>query len=296
VKPNIFYGKNMEMQKKLFITDFDGTLLKDDKTIAHEDIRTLETLRLKNIVTVIATGRSVYSFEKALNAIGMDRGDNCLPVDYIIFSTGAGIMEFPEGKVIFQKALPSLDTRKITRYFDHRKFDYMVHKSIPDTRHFFYKFHGNHNPDFHARLALYKEYALPLADGYIHCDPATEVLAVIPGGADMASMETIKKDLAGFSVIQATSPLDHYSSWIEVFHKDVSKSKTASWLVKRLGTNRQNVISVGNDYNDQDLLAWSQKGFVVENAPDSLKQSFKTVSSNNQCGVSRAVKESGWID
>ena len=96
-------------------------------------------------------------------------------------------------------------------------------------------------------------------------------------------------------MIHATSPLDYQSSWIEVFHKDVSKAKSASWLIKRLGFYRDNVISVGNDYNDQDLLAWSGKGFVVGNAPDSLKQVFRTVSSNNQCGVSQAVKEAGWI-
>ena len=113
----------MEMEKKLFLTDFDGTLLRDDKTISREDVRTLETLRQKEIVTVIATGRSVYSFEKALEDIGMFRGNRCLPVDYVIFSTGAGIMEFPGGKVIFQRALPSSDIRKITRYFDHRMFD-----------------------------------------------------------------------------------------------------------------------------------------------------------------------------
>ena len=286
----------MEMEKKLFIADFDGTLLKDDKTISRKDIKTLEILRQKKIVTAIATGRSVYSFEKALKGLGMDRGNNFLPVDYVIFSTGAGIMEFPGGKVICQKAVPSSDIRKITNYFDHQKFDYMVHKAIPDTRHFLYKSHGNHNPDFQARLTLYKEYALPLEDGHHHSDPATEVLAIIPGGADMDSIETIKKDLSGFSVIHATSPLDYRSAWIEVFHKDVSKAKAASRLAGKLGVNRQNVISVGNDYNDQDLLAWSGKGFVVENSPDSLKQIFKTVSSNNHCGVSESVKESGWID
>ena len=171
----------------------------------------------------------------------------------------------------------------------------MVHKSIPDTRYFLYKFHGNHNADFHARLALYKEYALPLAKGDTHFDPATEVLAIIPGGANTDFIKTIKKDLSDFSVIHATSPLDFLSSWIEVFHREVSKAKSASWLVKRLGLSRDNTISVGNDYNDQDLLAWSGKGFVVENAPDSLKRVFKTVPSNNQCGVSQAVKEAGWI-
>jgi HAD superfamily hydrolase (TIGR01484 family) len=283
------------MRKKLFITDFDRTLLKDDKTIALTDIRTLEKLRQNNIVTAVATGRSVYSFEKALKVLGMVGGQNPFPVDYLIFSTGAGIMQLFDGNVIWKKSVPSYDVGKISTYFDHRKFDYMVHKSIPDTRQFLYKIHGCNNSDFQARLALYKEFASPLEEGLSLFKDATEVLAVIPNGASTDFIETIKKDLADFSVIPATSPLDHKSIWIEVFHKDVSKAKTASRLAKKLGIEQKNVISVGNDYNDQDLLAWSGKGFVVENAPENMKKKFQTVFSNNDCGVTRAAQLAGLV-
>ncbi|SDT83795.1 HAD family hydrolase [Desulfobacula phenolica] len=287
--------KPVPKAKQLFVTDFDGTLLKDDKTISHEDFTTLEKLRQKKVVTAIATGRSLGSLMKALMAIGMDSGDRLLPVDYVIFSTGAGIMQFPSCKVIWQRSVPPLDVKKITRYFDHQKFDYMVHQSIPDTIRFLYKFHGSHNPDFHARLALYREYAFPLAGTDFDFGAATEVLAIIPGQADMAAIELIKKDLSAFSVIHATSPLDHQSAWIEVFHRDVSKAKAVSRLVLKLGISRENVVSVGNDYNDQDLLAWSGIGFVVENAPGILKQQYKTVPSNNQSGMTRAARESGLV-
>jgi len=285
----------MKMEKQLFITDFDGTLLRDDKTISREDIKTLKILRQKKIITAIATGRSLYSFEKALAALGMMQNENFLSVDYIIFSTGAGIMEYPGGNVFYQKALPALEIGKITRYFDQEKFDYMVHKSIPDTRYFFYKSHGTDNPDFHERIALYKTFAFPLENDHKFSDPATEVLAIIPGGANLNAVDTIKNKLSCFSVIHATSPLDHKSSWIEVFHKDVSKARAALRLIKMLGIKRKNVVSVGNDYNDQDLLAWSGKGFVVENAPESLKQVFQTVSPNNNCGVTGAAGKSGLL-
>ncbi|MCP3873666.1 MAG: HAD family phosphatase [Desulfobacteraceae bacterium] len=283
------------MKKKLFVTDFDGTLLNDDKTISHEDIRTLYTLKKKNIITAIATGRSMYSFDKALKIMGMPQGNHMLPIDYIIFSTGAGIIEFSSRKIINQKNVKFSDIGKITNYFDHQKFDYMVHRSIPDTRHFLFKSHGEYNPDFHARIALYTDHAAPLPDGYCHVESATQVLAILPGKTDLDIVKKIQKDLSGFSVIHATSPLDHRSVWIEVFHKDVSKAKAASWLVKELGVNRRNVISLGNDYNDQDLLAWAEQGYVVENAPDSLKKMFKTVSSNNQSGLTMAVNKSGLL-
>jgi hydroxymethylpyrimidine pyrophosphatase-like HAD family hydrolase len=80
-----------------------------------------------------------------------------------------------------------------------------------------------------------------------------------------------------------------------VFHKDVSKSKSVEWLSRRLGIKKKDVISVGNDYNDEDLLSWSGQAYVVNNAPDSLKKKFKTTLSNNHSGVTHAVEASGLL-
>jgi Cof subfamily protein (haloacid dehalogenase superfamily) len=289
-------GRGNGKGKKLFVTDFDGTLLKDDKTISSEDIRTLELLRQNKIITAVATGRSAYSFKKALAAIGMLEGENTLPVDYVIFSTGAGVMDFPGARVIYKKSIPLCDIKTIVTYFDHRKFDYMVHRAVPETKYFLYKTHPGNNPDFQRRLSLYQEYATPMEKGFSGFEEATEVLAILPalagpsGKSNMDSVEMVKKDLSEFSVIHATSPLDHQSAWVEVFHGEVSKSMTVCRLAQNLGISQENVLSIGNDYNDYDLLEWSGKGFVVENAPESMKQIFQTVSSNNKNGVSEAAK------
>ena len=283
------------MGKRLFITDLDGTLMTDDKTISPRDLATLERLQRNGIITAVATGRSHHSLEKALKAIGFGKGQDFFPIDYVLFSTGAGIMAFPSRDIIFQRALDSPDAKKIMAYFDHHKLDYMVHKAIPHTREFLYRSHGLPNPDFETRLSFHPGDGSPLKDPIRNVEPATQVLAVIPVGADAPELEAIKRNLSDFSVIQATSPLDHKSVWIEVFHKDVSKSKAASFLAERLSIYRQDSISIGNDYNDEDLLAWSGKGYVVENAPERLRQAYETVRSNNECGITMAMERSGWI-
>lgn len=281
------------MRKSLFVTDFDGTLLTDEKRIAKQDLDTLLRLRKKNIVTAIATGRSLYSLERALEQIGL-RGDQ-LPVDYFIFSTGAGIMALAQGSIIRSLCVCARDIRKITSCFDARKLDYMVHRAIPHTRYFLYKSHGEKNPDFQKRILLSPIFSKPLNNGQAMYDTATQVLAIMPGKASVDLMASIRLDLFAYSVIHATSPLDHFSSWIEVFNKQVSKSQAASWLASTLGINQSDVISVGNDYNDQDLLEWSGKGYLVANAAPDLKLLFKTVSSNNHCGVSQAAVASGLL-
>ncbi len=279
------------MGKRLFITDLDGTLMTDVKTISSHDLASLERLQQNGITTAVATGRSLHSLEKALNVIGLGKG---LPIDYVLFSTGAGIMEFESRNIIFQKSLTLSGVKKILTYFDHKRFDYMIHRAIPHTREFLYRSHGFSNPDFEARLAFTIKDGLPLKDNGPY--PATQVLAVIPVGEEPFDFETIKTDLPDFSVIQTTSPLDHQSVWIEVFHKEVSKSKAASFLAEKLSIHRRNIISIGNDYNDEDLLAWSGKAYVVENAPERLRQEYETVGSNNECGVTMSIKKSGWME
>jgi hypothetical protein len=94
-------------------------------------------------------------------------------------------------------------------------------------------------------------------------------------------------------VIRTTSPLDGRSTWIEIFPTTVSKSLTAAWLADTLGIDQQKVASVGNDYNDIDLLEWTPNSYVVNNAPSDLKNRFTCVASNNDGGVAEAAGR--WI-
>ena len=109
--------------------------------------------------------------------------------------------------------------------------------------------------------------------------------------ADMVA--DVRRVLSGLSVIQTTSPLDHTSTWIEVFHPDVSKSGTVAWLAAKLDVDQIDTLAIGNDYNDQDLLEWAADSFVVENAPQDLKARFQTVASNNDGGVAEAIEQ--WL-
>ena len=281
----IFY-----MHSALFITDFDRTLLRNDKTIGKKDLQAMEELGRKGVLRAIATGRSLYSFERALDELGFSKQNPVFPVDYVIFSTGAGIMDYKTKTIIKNESLKPWETAHIADYFENQKLDYMIHRPIPHTRNFVFKSHGAPNPDFSARIQLYNQFCSPLNGNDAHCfGRATEVLSIIPKCKARNIDRKIKKALSSFSVIKATSPLDHESVWIEVFPRSVSKSRAGSWLAEKLQINRKNIVSIGNDYNDADLLTWSGKGFVVENAPNDLKLKFETVASNNKNGVARAI-------
>ena len=341
----------MKIEKKMFVTDLDGTLFTDEKMIHGKDLAALESLGRDGITRVFATGRSLYSFQKAIQAMGFSSTCNDMPVDYVIFSTGAGIMECTHGEIIKKESLGPRDVRVISDYFDDLGLDYMIHRPVPDTRYFIYKKgrisrdgkngqagpngdntceglneilgcgnaqgdknahshmrltpppqtghdfdHGHgegwENPDFQARISLYQKFCRPMNKGEGgDFGESTEILAIVPPCFGHEAAHRVQQTLKAFSVIKATSPLDGKSIWIEVFPPKVSKSQSVAWLSSQLGVDQKNVVSIGNDYNDLDLLEWSGQGFVVDNAPEDVKRGFESVASNNRCGVAEVICE-----
>jgi hydroxymethylpyrimidine pyrophosphatase-like HAD family hydrolase len=120
------------------------------------------------------------------------------------------------------------------------------------------------------------------------------LLAVLPSPGAPAVAEALSGLLAGYSVIRATSPIDGDSLWLEVFPAGVSKSPACAALARDAGIAPRDVLAIGNDYNDQDVLRWAGTSFVTGNAPDELRAEFPVVAANDHGGVAQAVKR--WLE
>lgn len=281
---------NRTKYKGLFVTDLDGTLLTDAKTFNKRDLDALQTLRDQGYAVAIATGRSDYSFHTLMASLGMRGSDCCPAIDYVIFSTGAGIINYPTESLLKSVSLSAGDVATIVDYLEVSQLDYMVHRAVPDTHQFFYRQHSEQNPDFSRRLDIYSEYATLLPEGRLLLPQgATEVLCIVPGSKGRELTKKIAAVFDQFSVIRATSPLDGESSWIEIFDPRVSKSKGVAWLAESLGITKENTCAVGNDYNDEDLLHWAEQSYIVRNSPTRLRELFQVVASNNEGGVSEVI-------
>jgi hypothetical protein len=266
----------------LFAVDLDGTLLSSDRTLAADDRMALQRLGARGVVRAIATGRSLFSY----NTVEMPEP----PIDYVIFSTGAGVLECRTGDIIRTVTLESREVRRVSELLKTLRLDFMVHYPIPHNHRFAYHCSNSGNRDFDRRLELYRRYAERLSSTANHFGPATQLLAVVPAHDARATLHTIRRELDDFNVIQTTSPLDGESTWIEIFPLTVSKSQTTAWLADKLKIEKQYIAAVGNDYNDLDLLEWTDNSYVVSNAPRDLKNRFPNVASNNSGGVAEAAR------
>ncbi|MDD2811972.1 MAG: HAD family hydrolase [Bacteroidales bacterium] len=264
---------------KMVVTDLDGTLLNNDQQVSVQNYQLLQTLQENSIVTVIATGRSPFSFRRVILAD--------FPIDYLVFSSGAGIMNYRTGEIIYSQNLPGDQVLAIALKLHGMRQPFKVLAAVPDNHHYVYYDNGNLHSDFLRRMENYRGFEKPISFDPPNFGEACQFLIILP--PDPPRFEYLKSQFEGVKVIRATSPIDHQSIWMEIYHEDVSKGKAIAWLGNRLKINKEEIVGVGNDYNDIDLLDYAGHSFVVSNAPEELKADYQVVSSNNESGFSEAV-------
>lgn len=268
--------------ESMFITDFDGTLRLPDGGYDQADIAALEELGRAGVVRVIATGRSLWSFQRS---VGRE-----LPIDFLVFASGAGVVR-PDGwQPVRRASLEPDEVAAAAEALHALEMDYMIQRPIPDEHHFVFRRIREENPDFARRVDYYRKFARPLEVAPADFGPAAQLLAIAPPADGVAVVEELRVRLPGLNVIRTTSPLDNSSLWVEIFPCGVSKGRTTAWLAERLGVGREATAFVGNDFNDLDILDWAGTGFVVANAPDELKSRFRSLTSGNGGGVAEAVR------
>ena len=276
--------KAKEKYKGICVTDLDGTLLNLEHQVSKQDLAALHRLRSEKICRVAATGRSLYSLKKV---IGRDD-----PFDYVIFSTGAGIMNWQTEQIILARHINAKLAEEAFKKLLKLRCDFMFHAPIPEN-HRFLGVTGQDLPDFERRIGLYRDYCtLWDSSREIPREEGTQFLVVADEKEEHLYLKLINL-LAPLQVIRTTSPLDHLSLWLEVFAPDVSKGSAVEYLLMLLGLTTKDLMVAGNDYNDYDMLKLCSQAYVTDNAPTALKRQFRTVADHNHSGFSQAVTQ--WL-
>ncbi len=275
----------------MVVTDLDGTLLDARARLGAANRQALERLGENGCLRVIATGRSLHSAELVLDA--------AFPSDYLVFASGAGILEWRSRELLVAHEMSSRHVQKTLDLLLAKDLAFMVHLAIPDNHHFYYHRPPDQrpgqatgeNPDFDRRCERYSDFAQPLAGRVLDGLRVSQFLAIEAPGSD-SHYDALVTELASLNVVLTTSPLDHISRWIEIFPQAASKSRAADWLRERHGVAHRNVVAVGNDTNDRDLLEWAQHAYVVATAGASLKRRYTVVASNDDQGFAQAMAAS----
>ena len=266
---------------RLVVTDLDGTLLDSASRLSDTNRRALASLGRKGVVRAVATGRSLHSARKVMN--------EDFPVDYLVFSSGVGIVSWTDGLHLTSHLMqPAVVSRLVARLRD-LALDFMVHHAAPDTHWFHFHRGSDRNADFENRIERYAPYAQPWREGLSTGFEVSQLVVVEPPG--MAShLDLLAREFEGVHVVRTTSPLDHASTWIELFPSGVSKAHASDWIRRRHAIEPARTLAIGNDYNDLDMLDWAARACVVSNAPPWMRAKYDVVGTNDEDGFADAIR------
>lgn len=259
---------------QLFI-DFDGTITNREGVI--EDA-TIKALKSAEILKVVVTGRTFSSF---ISKAGED-----FPIDYLIFSTGAGIMNWASKELLDFQIFSKAETSQIKQLLNELAITYSLHYPVPDNHKFEYYQGENDVADFRRYLKFHGKHA---SINRNQIAESTQFLIITDDkDFDLSAFAKIRHFA---NIIKISSPIDHRTTWIEILPLDVSKSRAAQKLleIERVVPKRR--IAIGNDYNDLDLLDWADEGYLVSTAIIKVAKQYPILENDDNLAVANYLRE-----
>lgn len=256
---------------KAIFSDFDGTLRIHDSSVSDEVKMFFKNLKQNDVIRIIVTGRSLQSF---LNAAGED-----FPIDYLIFSSGAGVVDWKTKKLIYEKNLLKEEIDEIISHLFDENHNFMLHEKIPDSHIFYYHKSREVDSDFHERIEDTKGRSFELKTDKIPF-PATQFIVTL-NKEEEHLYDKLHNHLEDYSVIRTTSPYDYKSIWVEIFPKGIAKGSACEWLIERINLKDEECIALGNDFNDESMLDLFSNSYISSLAPNELRSKYMIFKNAN---------------
>lgn len=236
------------------------------------------------MVRALVTGRSMASLQSAMP------GNLAAQLDYWLVASGAGCWGLKDSAWLEVHNFEDEQARRVEQVLSEARLDFSRHGPVPDNHYFAIKrLSGADNPDMDRREELARKRSWLCGGSEKQPERVGQFIAVLPAKGHEVHIN-LRECLPDCSIIRTTSPIDHASTWVEIFPVQVSKAAACARLCAWLGLAPDQVVAIGNDHNDEDMLSWAGQAFVVAGAPAMLRQKYHTVAACGAGGVAEALR------
>lgn len=262
------------MRYKLFLSDFDGTLVRGDGTVSEANRRAIETYRRAGGIFAVVTGRMMTSILPRLKELGLDDG---LAVAY----QGAMIADVRTGEILKSGGFSQEDALTCIRYFE--KCGYHVHVYTGED------FYSNMEDEY---LRVYEEICRVKGKIEPHLSDmvAAKSVNVIKVLAMVASNERDRVKAETEAALGEEFFVTCSSAFlVEVMPKGQNKAGAVEFLSAYYRIPSEEIAAIGDQLNDLPMLEAAGGKFAVENAEKELKRRATVVASCEEDGVAEAL-------
>lgn len=267
---------------RLVALDVDGTLLTSDKRITRRSQRALETLRRRGIRLCLTTGRNLRMARRIAALLGREVG--------LVAHNGAVVYE--EGLVVAAATLSRKAAGETVWRFQQEGYFPMLYVLGEGDCRLLYELpvvsdvverYLHANGDLSTPVASLEE-ALSEAAEPLH------VVAIEPEPRVRLTLATLSS--AGEVRWMTSGGYGDGKHWFfEAISAKASKWEGLKLLAERHGVALEEVVALGDNLNDRDLLEGVGLGIAMGNAPEVVKASARWVTaSNDEEGVALALE------
>lgn len=265
---------------KLLAIDLDGTLLTNDKRIPTQNIKALEKAMQQGIHIVICTGRTLPSVRHLLAQLPVHGEDG-----YLILQNGTVTHQLPDFQVVSQTTLQLPARKALVEFmlpYDEQggsliSFD-QDNMWVSSSRVF------NQWVLQDAAILRTKPQRLSHND-FLMMDNLHKAMAI----AEPSLVDQIELSLTD-AVQTHLAPVRSNDYILEFLPHSYNKASALKTLAAQLNIRSHEVMAIGDQLNDLEMIEWAGIGVAMGNAVDPIiaAAQFKT-DTNENAGVAKAI-------
>lgn len=275
----------MSLPVKLIAVDIDGTLIDSTLDIPEANLQALRSARRAGIHVALVTGRRHRFAMPIAEQLGFE---------FCLISSNGAITRSTSGQLHYADMLPRATARRLCEYmrefsgctvltFDKEERGAIVVERTDEL--------STNIQRWIDKNRMYIEEVAPITTALV-CDP---VQAMFCGTIErMAPAEARLNDGTFADEISVLkTQYEHRDLCIlDVLKHGCSKGSALARWAAHLGVPPSEVMAIGDNYNDVEMLEFAGFPFVMANASADLKQNGWPVTLDNEaCGVAAAIEE-----
>lgn len=262
------------MNYKMIVLDLDDTLLKNDGTISRKTKKALIRAQNAGVTVVLASGRPTYAIRKF--ALELDMANHG---GFIVSYNGAKIIDCQLDTEVFGQ---NLKKEMLYELYDLSKQHGAYIQTYVDDK--IIASETNEYTDIEQEITGMEIVTVKDFKSYIEDDVVKAIILQEP--EKLKHIEEKLRPIIGNRMYMTISK----PFFLEFMNADVDKSRSVDRLCKHLNIMRQEVIAIGDSYNDITMITSAGLGVAMKNAVESAKRVAKYITDDNENdGVAKVI-------
>lgn len=263
------------MKYKLLALDLDGTLINTKKEITPYTRQAIIEAQQRGTKVILATGRPTYGVAPIAECLCLKEFGG-----YILSYNGGRIINWQTGEVMYENLLENSVLPLLYAYASSYGFTIITYHD---------EFVITENPDdeYVRKLALLNVMKIKKVDHFLSAIDFPVGKCMIVG--EPTRLAELEKEMhAALKEVIGVYRSEAY--FLELVPKGIDKAQALSVLLSEIGMQREELIAVGDGFNDISMIQYAGLGVAMANAqePVRLNADYITVS-NEEDGVAAVV-------